>query len=524
MQKQAPTLGRLLVMVGFALSCFGLLLFLWLAFGGPVPLKPKGYRFHVQFTSGTQLAQEADVRISGVSVGKVKTITPNKKTGRSDVVVELQSRYAPIPRNSKAILRQKTLLGETYVELTPGNRRAGSIPENGTLPFGQVSPGVQLDQIYRTFDPRTRAAFQDWMGQLAVASAGRGRDISDAIGNLAPFAQDTNQLLEILDEQAPSVRNLISNTGVVFDALSQRDDQLRNLITSSNRVFATTASRDQALKAAFVALPTFEKESKTTLARLTRFSNNANPVVTALRPAARQLSPTLQSLASLAPDLKSLFRNLDPAITASKRGLPALERFTDELHPLLGEFDPVLSQLNPILDFTGNYKDELRAFFANTVAATEATNNVLSPSGKSLKVHYLRTTNPQNPENLALYPRRIGSNRPNPYPFPDSFAQLAQGMAQYETRQCGAGEPTLAQTTVDNVLSLAPQPLASIVGKPADQVVQDIQQFVFGGGPNGAVPAPPCKLQPDFAYQGHRSRFPQVGPGTAPSTLAPAGG
>jgi hypothetical protein len=40
MQKQAPTLGRLLVMVGFALSCFGLLLFLWLAFGGPIPLKP----------------------------------------------------------------------------------------------------------------------------------------------------------------------------------------------------------------------------------------------------------------------------------------------------------------------------------------------------------------------------------------------------------------------------------------------------------------------------------------------------
>ena len=31
-------------MVVFALSCFGLLLFLWLSFGGPVPLKPKGYR------------------------------------------------------------------------------------------------------------------------------------------------------------------------------------------------------------------------------------------------------------------------------------------------------------------------------------------------------------------------------------------------------------------------------------------------------------------------------------------------
>ena len=44
-QKAAPSFGRIAVMVVFALSCFGLLLFLWLAFGGSIPLKPKGYRF-----------------------------------------------------------------------------------------------------------------------------------------------------------------------------------------------------------------------------------------------------------------------------------------------------------------------------------------------------------------------------------------------------------------------------------------------------------------------------------------------
>ena len=74
MQKQAPSVGRILVMVAFALSCFGLLLFLWLAFGGSIPLKPKGYRFKVVVPGGHPLAKEADVRISGVPVGKVKTI------------------------------------------------------------------------------------------------------------------------------------------------------------------------------------------------------------------------------------------------------------------------------------------------------------------------------------------------------------------------------------------------------------------------------------------------------------------
>src|ERR1700745_1112037 len=104
MQKQAPTIGRLLVMVGFALSCFGLLLFLWLAFGGPIPLKPKGYRFPASFGAATQLRKEPGGRISGVSAGKVKDIQTDKQTGRSDATIELDSRYAPLPKDARAVL------------------------------------------------------------------------------------------------------------------------------------------------------------------------------------------------------------------------------------------------------------------------------------------------------------------------------------------------------------------------------------------------------------------------------------
>ena len=55
MQKQAPSFGRILTMVLFALSCFGLLLFLWISFGGAIPLKPKGYQFKIAFPEATQL-------------------------------------------------------------------------------------------------------------------------------------------------------------------------------------------------------------------------------------------------------------------------------------------------------------------------------------------------------------------------------------------------------------------------------------------------------------------------------------
>ena len=99
------------------------------------------------------------------------------------------------------------------------------------------------------------------MQTLAEGVKGRGQDISDALGNLAPFAEDTNDLLKILNSQQGAVQRLVRNTGVVFGALSERDGQLRDLIKNSNTVFRTTAQRDQQLKQTFVALPTFERES-----------------------------------------------------------------------------------------------------------------------------------------------------------------------------------------------------------------------------------------------------------------------
>ena len=350
MQKAAPSFGRIAVMAGFALSCFGLLLFLWLAFGGTIPLKPKGYRFTASFTEATQLAQEADVRISGVPVGKVKTIEPDKETGRSDVVIQLETRYAPLRSDAKAILRQKTLLGETYVELTPGTPSAKAVPEGGQLRTAQISPTVELDEIYRSFDPRTRRAFQVWMQTQAQAIKGHGRDLNDALGNLGPFAEDAGEAVDILNRQEGAVRRLVSNTGVVFGALTERGDQLRGLIENSNLVFCTTAARDRELQETFVALPTFERESRQTLDRLNEFARDTDPLVTQLRPAARELSPTLTDLSALAPDLKALFRDLDKVITASRTGFPAAERILRDLRPLLGQADPALRQLIPILE------------------------------------------------------------------------------------------------------------------------------------------------------------------------------
>jgi phospholipid/cholesterol/gamma-HCH transport system substrate-binding protein len=473
--KQTPTPARLLAMAAFTLSCFGILLFLWLSFGGSVPLKPQGYRVHVDFPEAANLATEADVRISGVPVGKVKAKTVDTRHAATDVVLELDHQYAPIPKDTRAILRQKTLLGETYVELSPGSKSSGTIADGGRIASSHVAPTVELDEIFRAFDPKTRLAFQRWMVDQGRAVANGGRDLNDALGNLAPFAEDTSTVLQILDENSGDVRSLVRNTGDVFSALTERQGQLRGLITNSNRVFQTTAQRDRSLQDAFVVLPTFLQESQKTLARTTAFADNTNPLVTQLRPAARQLSPTLQQLELLAPDLRGLFRDLNPLIKVSKTGLPATSQFLDQLSPLLDATDPFLRNLNPMLTWIGLYKHEITAFFANDVASTQATS---ASADQKTQLHYLRTTNPLNPENLAIYPHRISTNRSNPYVEPLGYLKLKDGMEVFGKYLC----------TTNPVANLSPT-----AGSLLPQATVDlVEQFAFKGG---TVPAPPCKAQ-----------------------------
>jgi phospholipid/cholesterol/gamma-HCH transport system substrate-binding protein len=500
MQKNPPSVGRLLVMSVFALSCVGIVLYLWLTFGGSVPLKPEGYRVHVKFPEGTTLAQEAEVRLAGVKVGSVKT---KELSGEAlDAELEIEEAYAPIPADSRAILRQKTLLGETYVELSPGTKGGETIKDNGDLGPGQVSPTVELDEIFQAFDGKTRRAFQRWLDNQGRAFDNRGEDLNDALGNLAPFAEDANDVLAILNEQDAATRGLVRDTGVVFEALTERGGQLRDLIENSNRVFETTARRDQQLADTFRVFPTFLDESRVTMERLSEFAVATNPLITQLRPAARELSPTLIQLRGLAPDLKGLFRDLGPLITASRRGLPALERYLEDLRPVLGQLEDFGRSFNPIIDYLGHYKREIVSFFALDASATQATD--APPSARGQRVHYLRTSNPVNPEALAMYPRRISTNRSNPYSEPGAYDRIGRpGLQVFGTYLCTSNPvPTLVPP------SALPAELQPFLPQ---ELYDDVQQFFFAGATGDAVPAPPCIEQaPLGRLVGQDGKYPQL--------------
>ena len=458
MVKQAPTTFKLAVMTVFALSCFGLLLFLWKAFGGPTPLAPKGYRVHVDFPEATQLADQADVRISGVPVGKVVGLA--QRGQRTDATLQLDSKYAPLPRDARAILRTKTLLGETYVELSPGSRGAAKMPD------AHVQPTTELDEVIRAFTPATRRDFKTFITGMAASLKGRDRDLNDVVGNAGPLLQDSRSLFTILDSQKGALRRLVRDTGVTFDALGRNQAAVRTLVTAGNRLFATTAARDADLQRTFKLLPAFLDELRPTLNVARATAADAAPVVHALAPAAPRLAPVLSDTIRLTPDLRALLRETSPLVAAARGGLPAATRTLRAAPALVDQLEPLARDLRPVADYLGLYKREVMQSWMNVAAATQAT---FQNPGAAKPVHYLRVLIPLTTEAFVTQGKRMASNRHNPYFAPGGFDKLATGL---EALDC-------ANTS-------NPQSLP-----------------VLGS-------APPCKAQAPITFDGATRSFPQL--------------
>jgi ABC-type transporter Mla subunit MlaD len=557
-QKQAPSIGRFLIAIGFTLSCFGLLLFLWVTFGGPIPFKPESYRITADFPEAITLSKEADVRIGGVSVGKVKSLglAPESECHTNPTVcnttratIEIEPQYAPISSDARAILRSKTLLGETYIELTPGsqvqpgtdsgNVQAQSssidvgqvsggdapqpIPEGGHLAQTQVQNQTQIDEIFQGFDKPTRDAFQSWMQNAGLAINGRGLDLNDAFGNLGPFASDASDVLGTLRSQEQSLRTLVHDTGDVFAALTDHDQALAGAIVGANRTFGALASQSQALSDTFKIFPTFENESRLTLNRLKTFAQDAQPVFHDLRPVARDLSPTLRDVRKLTPKAHKLFQNLDPLIKASATGLPSLSSFIHELRPVMDGLDPFLANFNPLVRWLDYQAPVVTDFLSNPSSST--ADFLPFQSGQNAPLHLSRQMTIFTSESLSIYQSRLNTNRGNGYlqPFAIGNPYSSTQGEIFPSHDCNntlGGQEVFHVPTGGSVpAGGAPQsesgqfPLSSLVS-PQDP------SFVAPDSEVNANPTPPggpsayaaCTIAPNFPSLFGGGKIPEVLP------------
>lgn len=416
MTTRMPSFGALAAIVIFALSVFGFTLFVWKAFGGTSPLAPEGYRVHVRFgAGGTQLFSNADVRIAGVRVGKVREVRPDGL--RTDAELELEPRFAPLRQDARAILRTKTLLGETFVSLTPGSRTAPQVPEDGELPIGQVVEPQGVDRVLGTFDAPTRAAFQELLIGFAGALEGRGGDLNATFGNLEPASEDLRRLITTLSQRDGELRGLVRDSATTLRAIGSRPQALRRLIRAGDTVLQATASRDRELTATVRALPGVLREARATLLEVDRAAAEAAPTLRTLRPVIPLVEPALRESERLVPAATRVARQIPTVADAARAGLPATTRIVDEARPLLRTLRDAGRDLVPVLETLDAYKVDLVSAMAKLSAATQGTTG---------GHHYLRVLFLMFNESFLGHEQRLGSNRANAYQQPGALRRLAE--------------------------------------------------------------------------------------------------
>jgi hypothetical protein len=328
-----------------------------------------------------------------------------------------------------------------------------------------------------------------WQQQQGIALTGRGQNLNAALGELYPFATNVNSVLAVLNRDSAATSTLLRDGGQVFGAIARSPAALQQLVDNSNAAFSATAAQAGALAQTIRAFPPFLVANRITIDRVKRFAVTTKPLIDELRPAAVQLTPTLKSIAILAPDLKNLLVNIGPLTAASKQGIPALVRFLDDSVPLLTRAKPYLGGVIPVIDYINTYRREVAAFFANSTAADQAT----SPAAVGSRlVHYVRISNPVNPETLTNYSHRPSTNRGNSYLIPSGYSRLLQGLPVFGSYLCtGNALPTIGPTI--------PASLAAVLGST-----------YFTADPSG----PPCKAQEPLGTvtTGQLQAFPQLQP------------
>jgi phospholipid/cholesterol/gamma-HCH transport system substrate-binding protein len=428
MVTQAPKKTAVLGALAFALSCIGLMIFVWTQFGGTVPFAPQGYRINALFKETGLLVPGADVRIAGVNVGKVASV--QARGVDSYVTLDIDHPYVPIPQDTRAILRQKTLLGEAFVALSTGNGTGPKFADGGTIPSDQIAQTQPLDQVLGSFDKPTQENLQALLRGTYTAISVRGQTINDAIGNLDPTLEELAAVVGALNEQQGNLRSVISNSSTVLTTVGDRSSALQTLVNAGNEVLSATAQRNTQLTATVNSLPPFLTELRTTLGTLNTTLGIAKPSLEALKPVAPLLTPALRELIALSGPAVKLLHQAPGLLNAAEAALPAITRFSRAFKPAVDVLLPATRELAPIISFVGLYNKELVAAMGNLAATLEATAPADTTSGSA---NYLRAISMVTNESVYGQTVEDPANRNNTYYAPGELANIEKGGLQAAT-------------------------------------------------------------------------------------------
>jgi phospholipid/cholesterol/gamma-HCH transport system substrate-binding protein len=183
--------------------------------------------YKAEFTTVSGLESGNFVRIAGVEVGKVKSIsiTPDAiamvEFSTDDTVV--------LTEGTRALIRYDNLIGGRYLELQEGAGGIKRLEPGQTIPLDRTEPALDLDALIGGFRPLFRALDPEKVnalsGQLIQAFQGQGATISSFLAQTAAF---TNTLAD-RDEL---IGQVIVNLNGVLGSLGDQSDQVKRAVGS----------------------------------------------------------------------------------------------------------------------------------------------------------------------------------------------------------------------------------------------------------------------------------------------------
>ena len=226
-----------------------------------------GHEVHLQFESANQIAPNAPVRIAGVNVGKVESIEagPNDT---AEVTVSLDDQGLPLHTDATARIRPRTFLeGAFFVDIQPGSPSAPELSDGGTIPVGQTSTPVQLDQILTSLQRPVRDNLRTALIGLGSAfSKGGPGAISRTLPQLDPLFRKAAVAGEAFMGTAPhDLSRAISSSSRVAAALAHDPPRLGGVVRDFSTVAVALADRQRELGATVSGLDQVLQEAPPTL-------------------------------------------------------------------------------------------------------------------------------------------------------------------------------------------------------------------------------------------------------------------
>jgi phospholipid/cholesterol/gamma-HCH transport system substrate-binding protein len=164
------------------------------------------------FPRAVSLYEGSDVRVLGVPVGKVDSVTPS---GTEVVVTMHYDADVQIPADAKAVIISPSIVGDRFVQLTPAYTGGQVLADGATLDPDRTAVPLELDQIYSSLDDLTvalgptganhKGALTDLLNTTARNFGGQGKKFHQTIEN---FGKLSGTLADNKDQLFGSVRQL----------------------------------------------------------------------------------------------------------------------------------------------------------------------------------------------------------------------------------------------------------------------------------------------------------------------------